>query len=358
MQQTIGENIKIMRKKCGFTQDELASRLSVTPQAISKWENGNGLPDITQLIPLAKIFGVTTDSLLGIQNSFYGKAHIEAVEKHIELLMSASKPIAEKCLSAYIYLRGESEKEPTNYTLMCRCISYGAEISRYADFNGFLADDIGFRDEIFKDCEHKNGCITKYCDDNAIVEESDFAMAWIYIHLKKYDKAKYLIDRLPSLESNSMKESIMAQLINFQYGFKKEKEYINDNIRKLMRVTAKEFIYSFEDYAHSASSEEAIEIGNKFLDIIEAYKAFEYLNPEIIKWEFHIRKYLPKCYVKNNDFERASNELLYIDKLLQKSDFSKAKATKLMNDAIKLIDEKCIQDIKNTDSYKKLKYID
>lgn len=40
MNTTIGENIRIMRHKCGFTQEELATRLSVTPQAISKWENG------------------------------------------------------------------------------------------------------------------------------------------------------------------------------------------------------------------------------------------------------------------------------------------------------------------------------
>ena len=40
MNHSIGENIKTMRRKCGFTQEELATRLSITPQAISKWENG------------------------------------------------------------------------------------------------------------------------------------------------------------------------------------------------------------------------------------------------------------------------------------------------------------------------------
>ena len=50
MNTTIGENIKTMRRKCGFTQEELALRLGVTPQAISKWENGGGTPDISQLI--------------------------------------------------------------------------------------------------------------------------------------------------------------------------------------------------------------------------------------------------------------------------------------------------------------------
>ena len=61
----IGENIRAMRRRCGFTQEELAAQLSVTPQAVSKWENGNGMPDITQLVPLAQIFGTTTDTLLG-----------------------------------------------------------------------------------------------------------------------------------------------------------------------------------------------------------------------------------------------------------------------------------------------------
>ena len=53
-----------MRRKCGFTQEEVASRIAVTPQAVSKWENGGGLPDITQLVPLSKLFGVSTDYLL------------------------------------------------------------------------------------------------------------------------------------------------------------------------------------------------------------------------------------------------------------------------------------------------------
>ena len=78
MNHSIGENIKIMRRKCGFTQEELATRLSVTPQAISKWENGNGTPDISQLVPLAQIFGITTDSLLGAVSATYGDAHTEA----------------------------------------------------------------------------------------------------------------------------------------------------------------------------------------------------------------------------------------------------------------------------------------
>jgi len=60
---TIGENIRMMRRRCGLTQEALAAKLSVTPQAVSKWENGGGLPDLMQIMPLAQIFGITTESL-------------------------------------------------------------------------------------------------------------------------------------------------------------------------------------------------------------------------------------------------------------------------------------------------------
>ena len=61
---TIGESIRYHRKRLKLTQAELADRLGVTPQAVSKWESGVGLPDITMAAPLARALGTTTDELL------------------------------------------------------------------------------------------------------------------------------------------------------------------------------------------------------------------------------------------------------------------------------------------------------
>lgn len=309
MNALIGENIKIMRCKCGFTQKELAARISVTPQAVSKWENGNGTPDIAQLVLLAKVFGTTTDSLLGVVSATYGKAHTEAAVNQEKLLMATAQPIAEKHLAAYTYLRGESEKEPTNYRIMRMCINHGAEISRHTDFHGFLSDRPEFRDEIFEDCERKNIYIARYCEDRRLVEESDYAMIWIYIHTKQFDKAGKLMERLPSLESNMLKESIMTQFIHFQYGFEKEKAYIMDNIAKLRDVTAKEFFYSLEDYAHYGDSTEAIAMGNKFLKVLEAYKDFEEMRPATLVCENRLRRFMPRCYASAGAYEKAAEEI-------------------------------------------------
>ena len=65
MEQTIGRRIMENRKRLGLTQDQLAERLGVTAQAVSKWENDQSCPDITTLPKLAEIFGTSTDELLG-----------------------------------------------------------------------------------------------------------------------------------------------------------------------------------------------------------------------------------------------------------------------------------------------------
>lgn len=69
MEQTLGKRIVAGRKRLGLTQDQLAERLGVTAQAVSKWENDQSCPDIAMLPKLAEIFGITTDALLGRENT-------------------------------------------------------------------------------------------------------------------------------------------------------------------------------------------------------------------------------------------------------------------------------------------------
>ena len=58
------EKIYQHRKQMGWSQEELAERVGVTRQAVSKWELGNSLPELDVIVSLAKVFGVTTDYLL------------------------------------------------------------------------------------------------------------------------------------------------------------------------------------------------------------------------------------------------------------------------------------------------------
>ena len=63
----IGKKIRNLRKSKGLTQEELAEKLAVTSQAVSKWENGPSMPDIMLLPIIADVFGIRIDVLFGRQ---------------------------------------------------------------------------------------------------------------------------------------------------------------------------------------------------------------------------------------------------------------------------------------------------
>ncbi len=63
----IGEVIRKYRKTKELTQEEMASRLGVTAPAVNKWENGNTMPDITLLAPIARLLEISLDELLSFQ---------------------------------------------------------------------------------------------------------------------------------------------------------------------------------------------------------------------------------------------------------------------------------------------------
>lgn len=63
-------NLKLYRKKCGFTQEQIAEMLGVSRQAVAKWERGETLPDIENVIALADLYEVSVDSLVRNLASF------------------------------------------------------------------------------------------------------------------------------------------------------------------------------------------------------------------------------------------------------------------------------------------------
>jgi len=65
----LGQRVHELRLASGWSQVELAKRLSVSKQAVSNWENDNIQPSIEMLMRMARIFGVTTDYLLGLEDS-------------------------------------------------------------------------------------------------------------------------------------------------------------------------------------------------------------------------------------------------------------------------------------------------
>ena len=81
---TFGEKLKFLRKQKGFSQERLSQQLTVSRQAISKWELGESLPDTENVIQLSKLFSVSIDFLLN--DNICSEADIPAVQHNTTVL--------------------------------------------------------------------------------------------------------------------------------------------------------------------------------------------------------------------------------------------------------------------------------
>ena len=64
-QSGFAERLKTLRRRSGLSQEQLAERIDVSRQVVTKWENSEGIPKISNLIALADCFDVSVDELLG-----------------------------------------------------------------------------------------------------------------------------------------------------------------------------------------------------------------------------------------------------------------------------------------------------
>ncbi len=96
----IGRYIQHLRKSARMTQKELADRLNISFQAVSKWENGDSLPDTGTLVELCDVLGTTTDKLLngGTETAFERQPmHLADVKKGFEYIEAIGDLFGEEC---------------------------------------------------------------------------------------------------------------------------------------------------------------------------------------------------------------------------------------------------------------------
>lgn len=108
----VGEVIRKYRKSKNMTQEEMARRLGVTAPAVNKWEHGNSLPDITLLMPIARLLGISTDELLSYQQEL-------TTEKIGEILKRATTMLEEMPYQdAFAWAKEKLEEYPNCESLI------------------------------------------------------------------------------------------------------------------------------------------------------------------------------------------------------------------------------------------------
>lgn len=113
----VGEQIAVLRKSKGLTQSELGERIGVSFQAVSKWERGETLPDITLLPDLAKILETTIDFiLLGSEKviEYKGKFTVTDVKKGLNCLKNVGEYLGTENIIYRAAIKGINTELNTN----------------------------------------------------------------------------------------------------------------------------------------------------------------------------------------------------------------------------------------------------
>ena len=94
----LGDRILELRKRAGLSQEELADRLGVSRQAVGKWENGAATPDISNVVELSRVFGVTLSELLGIEEAEAagGAGELKKMEELLRRYIDEQKELSQR----------------------------------------------------------------------------------------------------------------------------------------------------------------------------------------------------------------------------------------------------------------------
>lgn len=177
MNLNIGKNIKSLRTQRGITQETLANRIGVAPQSVSKWERGEGYPDITFLMPLAEYFGVSLDTLMGIDME-KTEQHISEKIREIEHLRHLGKHEEKNAIIRELYA-----EHPFDFRV----------IAHYVDL--LCKTPCENHETIESLCQY----VLDECNIDAVRYDIIASAIEMYSGIDEYEKAEAYISRLPKL---------------------------------------------------------------------------------------------------------------------------------------------------------------
>ncbi|MBQ8382623.1 MAG: helix-turn-helix transcriptional regulator [Clostridia bacterium] len=183
---TFSETFKHYRQQCGYTQEQIARILMVTPQAVSKWETGIGTPDISMLVPIAELFDISTDDLLGRR----GESRVELQTAIVEINNNTEDSYENKYQQLQLLLR----RNPNNPAIMQRMISFSAEWL-IRDKNRLTHEK---KDEIVANAKEYADRLSEKFADHGYYSSSHGMLSDVYSAIDDFGRAEHEIGYLSS----------------------------------------------------------------------------------------------------------------------------------------------------------------
>ncbi len=261
MSLSMGQIIKDLRKKNGFTQEELAERLGVTYQAVSKWENDTGMPDISQVVPLASIFGVSTDALFGIADTTENEEawkivqHANSMEKYGEI---------ETYLNAYDVLLDGLKKYPNNLIIMINCMNLGTSLS--LPENGWIYAEERAK-EIAAETIHQANFVIANSKNITDILSARQILVFLYCTQEKYDLASNEARSFP-LRADLTLYSNMAIVNEYMANHKRTAAYLCSNIDYTLQAFENDIARLGKAYYNDGKYADAITVYETFFEVM------------------------------------------------------------------------------------------
>lgn len=268
MATSMGQIIKNLRKGRGFTQEELAERIGVTYQAVSKWENDAGMPDISQIVPLASVFDVSTDVLFGIDRTTETEEALKIVTTANE---AAEYGDLDTYLRAYDILLDGLKKYPNNLMIMNNCMSLGCQLAT-PDSGWSYAKDRA--DKIFSETVRQADFIIANSKNTDDIFWARKCLIFLYCSNEKFDLATAQARNFPVRPDYTL-YSNMAIVNEYMGNYEREATCLCTDIDYSLQ--------GFED--NVANLGKAYYESGKYADAIEVYEKFFKVMNTIFKDE-------------------------------------------------------------------------
>lgn len=183
MTETMGQIIRRLRKERNLTQEELAEQLNITAQAVSRWENETGMPDISQIVPLSNVFGVPTDVLFGIEGTNVTDEAYRIVNEAYAMRQYGN---LDTYLAGYDHMIEGLKKYPNNLVLLNNCAGFGLMLCLPENSSAYVPEKA---DEIASETERQAKRIITYSKNTSDILRAHQILLLLYSSQGKYDNA-------------------------------------------------------------------------------------------------------------------------------------------------------------------------
>lgn len=262
MNETMGQIIRRLRKERKLTQEELAELLGVTFQAVSKWENDTGMPDISQVIPLATVFGVSTDVLFGIQGQCNEKEVLEIIECAYSMVTRPATK--QKVKACYDELQKGLKKFPNDLMLLCQCLEMGIALA-YPENDTYDAEN---GDLIYQECIREANLVIKYDRNTTSVLRAHMIMALLHAAYGNFEQAKDHANKFP-WRADMTEHNMNAFIAHLAKDFKAENQHHQENLFMQMEAMIDTLVGIGCSHNQLGEYEKASEAFRKALSLID-----------------------------------------------------------------------------------------